>query len=151
MWLKVKKLPNGKPTTVQRQPLLKFPHLRRVVASIEIEGQSFDARVLLNDIAPGGLRLFSSKPVAPGESVFLTLYEPRILEVKARVIERSAPMRQGHILSAAHFPHRMAVRFEFSSDDEERAVAEFVEDLWVLHGIRATAPITGLEFTEAFV
>ena len=130
---------------------LNFPHMRRVMARIQSGSQIFDAQVLLNDVSERGLRLFSSVPLNPGSMASITLFEPRSLAVKARVIERAAPMRQGHIVSQRTFPHRLSLRFVFSSDDERRAVAEFVRELQEQHGIRATAPITVLEFQDAFV
>ncbi|NDD91924.1 hypothetical protein EBZ37_07555 [bacterium] len=130
---------------------LSVPHLKRVSARIQYGCQIFDARILLNDISPEGLRLFSSLPVVPGDRVDITLLEPRTLAVKGLVVERFAPMRQGHILSSRSYPHRLSVRFEFSSEDERLAVAEFVNELFSQHGIRATGPVGGMEFRDTFV
>ena len=60
-------------------------------------------------------------------------------------------MRQGHIVSANTFSHRLALEFLFSSEDECCAMAEFVAELGVVHGVRATAPIGGVEFRAPFV
>ena len=131
---------------------LSLPHLRRVAARVRFESQIFDARVLLNDISPEGIRVFSSLPLVPGDRLEVTLFEPRLLSVQGLVVERFAPMRQGHILTNGRtYPYRMSVEFQFSSEDERLALAEFVNELFSQHGIRSIGPIGGLEFRDSFV
>ncbi len=130
---------------------MNFPHLRRVSARLQAGSQIFDAMVLLNDISERGIRLFSSLPQVPGTPVLISLFHPRTLAVKAVVQERLAPMRTGHIISQRSYSHRMVLRFDFASDDERRAVAEFVLELRAVHGIRSTAPIGTMDAEEAFL
>ena len=137
--------------SVLRTGNLSFPHLRRVVARIEAGCRVFDAGVLLNDFSVHGCRLFSSVPLDPGAIVTVNLEQPRRVSVRARIVERRAPMRQGHIVSAHSFAHRLALEFLFSSEDECCAMAEFVAELGVVHGVRSTAPIGGVEFRGPFV
>ncbi len=134
-----------------RNPTLNIPHLRRVLARISTPSQVFDARVLLNDVSFRGLRLFSSISLNPGDEVNVTLHHPRPITVRAVITERLAPMRQGHIVSERSYAHRLTAEFDFSSDDERAAMAEFVSELAQCHGIRSTAAIGEVEFPSPFV
>jgi hypothetical protein len=134
-----------------RNPTLNIPHLRRVLARISTSSQVIDARVLLNDISPRGLRLFCSLPLNPGDEVKVTLHHPRPVTMRAVITERRAPMRQGHIVSDRSYVHRLTAEFVFSSDDERAALAEFVSELAQCHGIRPTAAIGEVEFPGSFV
>ncbi len=135
--------------TSEQRPNL--PHLKRVLARMQCDRRIFDGRVLLNDVSEHGLRIFSSMPLDPGSRVSLTLFEPRTLALNAVVEARHAPMRQGHIVSARSYSHRLVLRFLFSSEDERRAVAEFVAELREVYGIRSTAPVGAVEFPSPFV
>jgi len=121
------------------------------MARISTGSQIFDARVLLNDVSPGGMRLFSCIALNPGHAVEVTLDHPRPITVRAVITERLAPMRQGHIVSPRAYVHRLTAEFNFSSDDERAAMTEFVVELAQSHGIRPSAAIGEVEFPSPFV
>jgi hypothetical protein len=154
MWTSRKKnwqTENRKSSTPYRDETLNFPHLRRVLARLSAERQIFDARLLLNDLSARGARVFSSIPLNPGTEVSITLNDPRPISVRAIVTERRAPLREGHIVSDRSYAHRLTLQFDFSSEDERTAMAEFVAELAQAHGIRPTAAIGDVEFPGAFV
>jgi len=113
-----------------RRPL----HLKRVYAQIKVETQAepakvLDARILLNDITPQGLGLFSMEPILVGQNIAITLDHPSRIYLKGRVVHCQEFAVNSHIMSKDPFLYRVGIHFQFVSKEEEDAVAKFCEGL----------------------
>ncbi|MCM2322385.1 MAG: PilZ domain-containing protein [Oligoflexia bacterium] len=97
------------------------------------------ASVVLHDISPRGLFLFTSSNVAVGEKVTLVIEQPRTFYVQGRIVVcKCLSLRQSILSSEAPFPYRVGILFEFRSAAEQRAVQQYCEQL----ARRWTAPAT---------
>lgn len=103
-------------------------HIRRV--SAQIQGAATDmarVRVLLNDLSPHGLEIFSPQALTPGNEVEITLEHPKLLFVKARVLFSDHYNSSSRVISQQPYPYRVGIVFLFQSEQEEKDVREFLE------------------------
>ena len=115
--------------------------MKRVLAEIRMKdiqpGQStlgaqtitVSARVILNEFTAGGMAIFSSEPITPGQELHVTLDEPKRFFCKARVNFCQEIFNDSKILSAETYNYRVALRFVFDTPEEEAAVREYYEEL----------------------
>lgn len=104
-------------------------HIRRISAQIqdEVDGLS-RVRVLLNDLSVQGLEVFSPQALTPGTEIRVTIEQPRMLFVKARVLFSDHYNCSRRVISQQPYPYRVGIVFVFQSEQEERAVREFLEN-----------------------
>jgi hypothetical protein len=108
-------------------------HIRRVDIGIKIpspEGERASVvRMLLSDISPKGLCLYTSVALTPGQEISLSMVEPQPFELKAQVAWCQAQPSAHHILSANPFLYRAGVVLEFSSPEQMQAFASFCQKM----------------------
>lgn len=109
--------------------------MRRVQAQIMathgwgVAGTLIQSRLILNDLGPQSVTLFSSAPLEIGQTVTLTLEHPRQLVVRGRVTYSALFEISSRIHSSPRFPYRLQIEFDFLNDGEAQAVREYVEEL----------------------
>jgi len=119
----------------ERDRLMQQFHFRRVEAEIKLltvgaeNSPPMPVRVILNDLSPKGMGLFSVQNVISGQEVLITLKEPKALTIKARVIACQEYENESHILSPKSYPYRLGVKFIFDSPEQEQQVKEFCEEI----------------------
>jgi hypothetical protein len=114
-----------------RNPL----HFKRTEGEIRLS-QNFDddlvvinCRVILNDLSPERIFVFSEKPIAVGQAVSLTIQDPKRLFFIGRVVScKSLPVHRG-IVSSHKYEYRIAIRFEFANAKEKHAMQVTYFDL----------------------
>jgi hypothetical protein len=127
----------------KREKARKSLHFRRVTAQIKITGGNscvHDVRVILNDLSPKGLGLFSPVNLHVGQEVAITLEKPRRFYVKARVVYSHPLEGAGKVITDCAFGHRVGLEFVLDSPEEAQAVTEFCEEmnrLYVTLGLSA--------------
>ena len=110
-------------------------HLKRVQAELKILGvldappKLFEARVLLNDLSPKGLGLFTIEPLVIGQEVALTLEEPKRFYIKARVVWCNEYDSDTHVLTDHAFSYRVGLEFSYETQEEEKGVIDYCEEL----------------------
>lgn len=133
---RVRAIQNAKKRQMDR---LKRPmHLKKVRAEMKIVGPDkrpsiSEARVVLNDMSPEGVGIFSSLPVLVGQEISLTMEDPRQVFLKGRVVWCQEFDVGSPVVSQHTFSYRMGIRFVFSSPKEQEAVRLFCEELFRLH------------------
>ena len=106
------------------------PHEVQAEASAETaEGVLKEARIILNDLSPGGIGIYSPESMPPGTFVTISLQEPQAFEVSGKVVWCQDGQNGNRILSDQAYPFRVGVKFVFKSEDEEKAFASLCEDL----------------------
>lgn len=127
----------------KREKSRKNVHFRRVSAQVKILGGLslvHDARVVLNDISPKGMGIFSPVHLYAGQEIAITLEKPRRFYVKARVVYSQPLEGVGKVITENHFHHRIGLEFVLDSPEEAQAVTEFYEEmnrLYVSQGLSA--------------
>jgi hypothetical protein len=110
-------------------------HIRRTHAQLKIvspptpNNQILDVRVVLNDISPKQMCLFSSTPLAPGQIAAVTIDEPRRIYVRARILGCQELDCESKVISTQAFGYRLTLAFIFESEEEERQFKSFYEEL----------------------
>jgi hypothetical protein len=110
-------------------------HLKRVTAEIKVlsspasQPTITQARVLLNDLNPKGMGLFSATPLMVGQEVAITLEQPQRIYMRGRIIWCQEYDVDSHIMSSHSFSYRMGIQFIFESAEDEKAVKDFCEQL----------------------
>ena len=87
------------------------------------------ARLVLNDLGPQSVTLFTVQTLELGQQVTLTLEHPRPLLVRGRVTYAALFELSSRIHGSQKFSYRVQVEFEFLNDGEAMAVREYVEEL----------------------
>ncbi|MGZ3688430.1 MAG: PilZ domain-containing protein [Bdellovibrionota bacterium] len=120
----------------QRERYRRPLHLRRVDGQLKTVTQSdaspvaTDARVLLNDLSPKGVGLFSPTKLGVAQEILLVLNEPRKMEIRGKVAWCQHHNPNSHILSANSFSWRLGIEFHFKDEAEQKAMEEFCEELF---------------------
>ena len=118
-------------------------HLQRVSAEIRIaprlgeRAEVFTARLILNDFSPKGVGFFTRSPVGVGSDLALTLEHPKRIYLKAHVVWCQEVESTHAVISDQHHRYRVGVKFLFQSEEEEKAIQEFCDEV-----LRALAPFT---------
>lgn len=123
-----------KTTTVKKKSPSKISyHLRRVTGELKTprgmgrESTIIIVRVLLNDLTPTGLELFSPSPLMVGDVVALTLEQPSRIFLKGKIGWCAEVDHDSRILSATPYSFRAGMQFVFENVNEENSVREFCE------------------------
>lgn len=87
------------------------------------------AQVLLNDVTAKGMHLFIDRDVPIGEFVQVTLMEPRVAYVRARVSFCQEITSEIRVISAKPYPFRMSVVFMFASEEQEHVFQAYVDEI----------------------
>jgi hypothetical protein len=108
-----------------------FAHLKRTPAELILdEGVGrpktiFHAMVVLNELTPVGIHLFSESPFAGHQELTLNIPSLRNFFIKGKVIScNETPVNPG-IMSARSFHYRIELSFSFQTEAERDAVREY--------------------------
>lgn len=104
----------------------------KTIAQAESEsaiGELREARVILNDLSPGGIGIYAPGPMYPGDKIRITLTEPRKIAVEGRVIWCQNQGFGNHVISEQSFNYRVGVQFIFDTEESRQAFVQFCEDL----------------------
>lgn len=109
--------------------------MRRTMAELKvIEGAAFPpdlmhARVVLNDISPWGLMLFTSEPLREGQTIAITIQEPYLFYAQGKVMSCHQTSLKTRILTEDPHPYRVQIKFEFHSLFERNAVRMYCQEV----------------------
>jgi Tfp pilus assembly protein PilZ len=100
-----------------------------------------ETRIVLNDLSPFGVGLFSEKPFNVGQEVALTLEHPRRIFVKGKIAWCEDQTPHSHVMSAKPFGYRLGIQFTFQTEQEQETLKQFCEELSreVLHASMPSA------------
>jgi hypothetical protein len=126
----------------ERQKSQQKIHFSRIAANIIVNDDQqtvISARVILNELYPRKMFLFTTTPLTPGSECFVMIPEPHWLYIKGRVGTCHEMLFGGRVISSENaFKYRMAVEFEFGNADEERLIREYCAELSTAHHLRQT-------------
>jgi hypothetical protein len=111
-------------------------HIRRVNAEMRtVQPQnaleaavSIPVRVILNDLSPQAVELFSSQPFHPGQDVALMLKAPSILYLRGKILYCQEHDSNGHVISDQAFTYRVGIQFVFEAQTEAQAVQKYYNE-----------------------
>ncbi len=86
-------------------------------------------RVILNDLSPRGVGLFSQSALQAGQEIELSFEDPIALKLHGRVVWSHEHQVGSHILSQTPFTHRAGVQFLFKDAEQEATLKRLCEDL----------------------
>ena len=121
-------------------------HIKRVHAEIKLvnpraaQGEAavlVDARLLLNDLSPKGMGVFSAQAMDAGQEIAITLQDPSRIYLRGKVIHCQEFDANSHVLSAKSFSYRIGIQFLFETADEQAAVKKFCEQISREHIFKA--------------
>lgn len=117
-----------------RRPL-HFLRTRAEIKIPDLNGDAIivDARVILNDISPKGVGLFSTQALLPGQDVAITLEEPKRIYLKGRIVWCQEHDVESHVLSESRYSYRIGIAFVFETPEEFQAVQHYCEVLQKEH------------------
>lgn len=110
-------------------------HFKRARAEVKLTGLGADpnkiieARVLLNDITPKGIGLFSTSPMLPSQEISITVDQPKRLYVRGRIVWCMEHNINSHVLSESKYSYRVGIQFLFDTDEERKALETYVQEL----------------------
>lgn len=114
-------------------------HLKRVVAELKLIGGLgqppviTQARVLLNDLSPKGVGLFTPMSVNPDQEVAITFESPRRFYVKGKIIFCNDVRSTQTIISEERYSYRVGLKFTFQNEQEEKEVEAFCQEILEHH------------------
>ncbi len=115
----------------ERDRKLPRMHLKKVRAEIKAVGGFSsgvkEVQVVLSDISPKGVGFFSSGKLEIGETIALTLDEPKRFYVKGRVAWCQEYDATSHVLSTSPQSYRIGLEFFFDSEEEEAEVRSYCD------------------------
>lgn len=110
-------------------------HLRRASAEIAVLDDQgvkvgvVPASLLINDLTPSFVTVFSTRPIAVGQEVSLTIPSPRLFYVRGRIASCADATITRNIVSSHSFGYRLAIRFEFESEEEARMILRYCREM----------------------
>lgn len=107
----------------------KVPVQVSVQASLTGPTQIDWGYVVLNDITPNGMYVFSTQSYPKDRVVSLTLEEPRRFYARARVISSQNVRQDSHIISEKTYSYRVALEYEIQTEEERKTLREFSEEV----------------------
>ncbi|MEK6705622.1 MAG: hypothetical protein AABZ06_07525 [Bdellovibrionota bacterium] len=119
----------------EREKLKNSFHIRRVKTELKFVSGTYnpttvmDVNLLLNDLTPEGVSLFSPHSILVGQEIAITLEEPKRTYIRGKIVSCHEIETEGHIMSEKAYLYRISVKFIFNSTDEEQAVRSFYEEL----------------------
>lgn len=85
-------------------------------------------RLILNEMSPRGVYVYSSAAFAPGQIVALTVHAPRFFYIQAQIVSCAKRQLDHRVIADDPQTYRIRVEFLFSSDEERRSVLEYCRD-----------------------
>src|SRR4051812_46479694 len=110
-----------------RRPL----HIRRTMAQVRVVAKPeatpvvTEARILLNDLTPKDVSLFSPQPLGVGHHISLTLEDPKRVYVRGRIVGCQEFDCSSPIVSEHSYSYRVKVVFVFDTPEDEKTFREF--------------------------
>lgn len=109
-------------------------HIKRVRADIKLMSTLgvpgiWEIRIVLNDLTPLRVELYSPKPIQQGEEVAITLEYPKRIYLRGVVSWCQEHCVDSHIISTVDFSYRIGIRLIFQSQEEETTVKSFYDEL----------------------
>jgi hypothetical protein len=133
----------------RQQDRLNRPlHIKRVRAEIRLvphkethaqattqgeNGQAIEARVMLNDLSPHGIGIYSKEKMVVGQKVQITLDEPKRITVTGSVVWCQEQRTGGAIISTQAHNYRVGVKFQFASPEEEKTFMDYCIEIEKAH------------------
>ena len=87
-------------------------------------------RLVLSDIAPSGVLLFSRVPLSNNDLVAMSVEHPLNFYIRGRVIGSQLMRESRLILSPDAFVYRIAIKFEFTSAAEAKNVRQLCQRIF---------------------
>ncbi|MCM2324724.1 MAG: PilZ domain-containing protein [Oligoflexia bacterium] len=120
----------------RQQDRLRRPlHIKRVRAELKVvghgtgQGAISEARILLNDLSPTGVGIFSNAAILVGQEIAITLQDPKRVYLRGRVVWCQEYDLHRHVISSSPFSYRMGIHFLFRNQEEEDAVKAFCNEV----------------------
>jgi Tfp pilus assembly protein PilZ len=119
----------------KREKTRKIFHLKRVQAEVKTVGglgvpsTVTLARVILNDLTPKGIGLFTSSPMMVGQEIALTIEDPKRFYVRGRIVWCQEVANVNKVLSEHPFSYRIGIEFVVGSPEERQAIKTYCEEL----------------------
>ena len=134
-------------TAAKKRELMRrrFPiHIKRAHAQLKIvsgstsEAAPLEVRLILNDLSPGGVGIFSVTALTPGQDVVIVLEQPRMKEVKGQVIWCQEHDSSTHVLSKARYTYRCGIKFLYDSAEKQEEMKKYCEEVMndYIHGLK---------------
>ncbi len=125
-------------------------HIKQVEGEVTIanaQGPAVPARIVLNDIAPKGVGVFTPEPFGIGQEVELKISKPKEINLRGRVAWCQEYDANSHILSQTPFSFRIGIVFSLDNSEDEQNVKSYCEELakGYLYGVPAYAAPTILK------
>jgi hypothetical protein len=124
----------------ERERSRKPIHIKRILAQIELasptpDGPSTktDVRLMLNDLTPKGVGVFSPAALAAGQEVVILITSPVQINIKARVIWCQEHAANSHVISSQPFSYRVGFEFTGTTPDERNAIKAFCDEINTAH------------------
>ncbi|MGZ3698844.1 MAG: hypothetical protein ACXWPM_09695 [Bdellovibrionota bacterium] len=110
-------------------------HIKRTRAELMIQeglGRSVvsPARVILNDLTPKGIFLFTTNQLPIGQALSLTMEDPKRFYVRGHVISCQTVIMDRRVISEENYQYRVGIVFDFQSSEESDAVQAYCEELY---------------------
>src|SRR5690242_20379863 len=129
----------------RHQERLKRPiHLKRVRAEVRLlphhetfaqteskdaVGELKEARVVLNDLSPKGIGIYSLEPMLPGNNIRITLEEPTKIVLEGKIVWCQDQNTGSRVISSDSYRDRVGVKFVFANPADEETFKNFCTDL----------------------
>jgi Tfp pilus assembly protein PilZ len=115
-------------------------HVKRVLATVELGDQKIDVRLILNDLTPKGMGLFSSNRFSAGDEVTIHLESPKKMQIKGKIAWCQEYEVRGKVLTAQSFSYRVGLSFVFATKEEEATMKAYCDEVMQnYHCLNATA------------
>jgi hypothetical protein len=113
-------------------------HIKRAIAQVKAvtlnapEGEKIEARVVLNDLSPKGVGLYTKLPLVPTQEVMVEMQDPGPITLKGRVLwcQHDA---NSHVVSVQAHSYRIGIEFITTSEDEQKAIQAFCDEVFKNH------------------
>lgn len=110
-------------------------HIRRATAEIRLADRmgtgatTHSASLLLNELTPKGVMLFSDEAFAPGQRINLTLTDPKLFFVRGRIVGCQTITHDSKVIRVKPIAYRIMVAFEFQNFYEREQVRYHVGEI----------------------
>lgn len=110
-------------------------HFKRARAEVKLSGLGADptkiieTRVLLNDITPKGIGLFSTAAMLPGQEISITVDQPKRFYARGRIVWCMEHNANSHVLTESKYSYRVGIQFIFDTEEERKALETYVQEL----------------------
>jgi hypothetical protein len=110
-------------------------HVQRVMAELQLSAapvqlqSTAQCRLVLNDLTPTHVVIFSNAPMPVGQMAGLSFLHPQPSYIKGRIVNCQEYDVDSHVLSQDAYSYRIGFRFVFATPEEEAMVRNLCEDL----------------------